>query len=106
MVCERTVSPPPPPSSASSGFSDDDSLHFDDGRGLTLDEFARHVRTKGKQGLYVEYAEIKNKGTDGTFNNARYRRPQADPIDNLGSLYPVYRTLAQRFDSNSGFVAR
>lgn len=73
MVCERTVSPPPPPSSASSGFSDDDSLHFDDGRGLTLDEFARHVRTKGKQGLYVEYAEIKNKGTDGTFNNARLK---------------------------------
>jgi hypothetical protein len=72
MVIERSVSPPLPPSSASSGFSDDDSLHFDDGRGLTLDEFARHVKSKSKQGLYTEYAEIKNKGTDGTFNHARY----------------------------------
>jgi len=73
MVIERSVSPPLPPSSASSGFSDDDSLHFDDGRGLTLDEFARHVKSKGKQGLYTEYAEIKNKGTDGTFNHARLK---------------------------------
>ena len=71
MVIERSGSPPPPPSSASSGFSDDDSLHFDDGRGLSLEEFARHVKTKGKQGLYLEYAEIKAKGTDGTFNNSR-----------------------------------
>ena len=71
MVIERSISPPPPPSSASSGFSDDDSLHFDDGRGLTLEEFARHVKSKGKQGLYAQYAEIKGKGTDGTFNHAR-----------------------------------
>lgn len=71
MVIERSASPPPPPSSASSGFSDDDSLHFDDGRGMTLDEFARHVKTKGKQGLYLEYADVKAKGTDGTFNNSR-----------------------------------
>ena len=72
IVIERSGSPPPPPSSASSGFSDDDSLHFDDGRGMSLEEFARHVKTKGKQGLYLEYAEIKAKGTDGTFNNSRY----------------------------------
>lgn len=71
MVIERSISPPPPPSSASSGFSDDDSLHFDDGRGLTLEEFARHVKSKGKQGLYAQYAEIKGKGTDGAFNHAR-----------------------------------
>lgn len=68
---ERSASPPPPPSSASSGFSDDDSLHFDDGRGITLEDFAHHVKTKGKQGLYLEYADIKSKGTDGTFNNSR-----------------------------------
>lgn len=68
---ERSGSPPPPPSSASSGFSDDDSLHFDDGRGMTLEEFAVHVKTKGKQGLYLEYADIKAKGTDGTFNCSR-----------------------------------
>jgi len=73
MVIERSISPPPPPSSASSGFSDDDSLHFDDGRGLTLEEFARHVKSKGKQGLYGQYAEIKGKGTDGTFNHARLK---------------------------------
>ena len=71
MVIERSASPPPPPSSASSGFSDDDSLHFDDGRGMTLEEFARHVKTKSKQGLYLECADIKAKGTDGTFNNSR-----------------------------------
>lgn len=72
MVIERSASPPPPPpSSASSGFSDDDSLHFDDGRGMTLEEFARHVKTKSKQGLYHEYADIKAKGTDRTFNNSR-----------------------------------
>lgn len=71
MVIERSASPPPPPSSASSGFSDDDSLHFDDGRGMTLEEFARHVKEKGKQGLYLEYADIKSKGTEGTFNNSR-----------------------------------
>ena len=72
VMDERSASPPLPPSSASSGFSDDDSLHFDDGRGYTLEEFARHVREKGKQNLYLEYAEIKSKGTEGTFNNARY----------------------------------
>jgi tyrosine-protein phosphatase non-receptor type 9 len=71
MVIERSASPPPPPSSASSGFSDDDSLHFDDGRGMTLEEFAGHVKAKSKQGLYLEYADIKAKGTDGTFNNSR-----------------------------------
>lgn len=72
MVIERSASPPPPPSSASSGFSDDDSLHFDDGRGMTLEEFAGHVKAKSKQGLYLEYADIKAKGTDGTFNNSRW----------------------------------
>ena len=86
MVIERSVSPPLPPSSASSGFSDDDSLHFDDGRGLTLDEFARHVKSKGKQGLYTEYAEIKNKGTDGTFNHARYDLSLPVDIFSLQSL--------------------
>ncbi|XP_032780937.2 tyrosine-protein phosphatase non-receptor type 9 isoform X2 [Daphnia magna] len=73
MVIERSASPPPPPSSASSGFSDDDSLHFDDGRGMTLEEFAGHVKAKSKQGLYLEYADIKAKGTDGTFNNSRLK---------------------------------
>lgn len=38
---------------------------------MTLEEFAGHVKAKSKQGLYLEYADVKAKGTDGTFNNSR-----------------------------------
>ncbi|KAK3865554.1 hypothetical protein Pcinc_028848 [Petrolisthes cinctipes] len=66
-------SPVAPPSSGSSGFSDDDSLHFDDGRGFTLEEFVRHLRDKGRQGLYHDYSQIKSRPPDGTFENSRKR---------------------------------
>jgi hypothetical protein len=39
--------------------------------GLTLEEFIEHVRSKGRRGLYEEYAEIKSRPPSGTFNNAR-----------------------------------
>ncbi|XP_037777162.1 tyrosine-protein phosphatase non-receptor type 9-like isoform X1 [Penaeus monodon] len=67
------VSPLAPPSSGSSGFSDDDSLHYDDGRGLSLEEFVRHLRDKGRQGLYHDYTQIKSRPPDGTFENSRKR---------------------------------
>jgi len=66
-------SPQAPPSSGSSGFSDDDSLHLDDGHGFTLEEFVRHLRDKGRQGLYHDYAQIKSSPPDGTFENSRKR---------------------------------
>ncbi|XP_069936492.1 tyrosine-protein phosphatase non-receptor type 9 isoform X1 [Cherax quadricarinatus] len=66
-------SPLAPPSSGSSGFSDDDSLHYDDGRGFTLEEFVRHLRDKGRQGLYHDYTQIKSRPPDGTFENSRKR---------------------------------
>ncbi|XP_068205771.1 tyrosine-protein phosphatase non-receptor type 9 isoform X8 [Palaemon carinicauda] len=66
-------SPLAPPSSGSSGFSDDDSLHFDDGQGFTLEEFVRHLRDKGRQGLYHDYTQIKNRPPDGTFENSKKR---------------------------------
>lgn len=65
------MSPLAPPSSGSSGFSDDDSLHYDDGRGLSLEEFVRHLRDKGRQGLYHDYTQIKSRPPDGTFENSR-----------------------------------
>ena len=64
-------SPLAPPSSGSSGFSDDDSLHFDDGQGFTLEEFVRHLRDKGRQGLYHDYTQIKTRPPDGTFENSK-----------------------------------
>ncbi|XP_045132303.1 tyrosine-protein phosphatase non-receptor type 9-like isoform X5 [Portunus trituberculatus] len=66
-------SPLAPPSSGSSGFSDDDSLHYDDGRGLTLEEFVRYLRDKGRQGLYHDYTQIKSRPPEGTFENSRKR---------------------------------
>jgi len=39
--------------------------------GMTLSEFIEHVRSKGRRGLYEEYAEIKTRPPSGTFNHAR-----------------------------------
>lgn len=66
-------SPAPPPSSASSGFSDDDSLHCDIGHGITLDQFVEGVRSRGRVGLVQDYAEIRARPPDGSFNHARLR---------------------------------
>lgn len=61
-----------PPSSASSGFSDDDSLHGD-GAALTMPQLVEYVRDRGRTGLMQEYAEIRSRLPDGTFNSARIR---------------------------------
>lgn len=53
--------------SDSSGFSDDDSLHVDDGRGCSLADFIEQLAEKNRSGLYREYGEIKSVETDGTF---------------------------------------
>lgn len=61
-----------PPSSASSGFSDDDSLHGD-GATLTMVQLVDYVRDRGRVGLIAEYAEIRSRPPDGTFNAARFK---------------------------------
>ncbi|XP_018325453.1 tyrosine-protein phosphatase non-receptor type 9 isoform X2 [Agrilus planipennis] len=61
-----------PPSSASSGFSDDDSLHGD-GAALTMPQLLDYIRDRGKSGLMQEYAEIRMRPPDGTFNVAKTR---------------------------------
>jgi tyrosine-protein phosphatase non-receptor type 9 len=63
---------PVAPSSASSGFSDDDSLHCENGGGISLEEFVEQVRSKGRNGLTAEYSEIKARPPDGTFTLSKY----------------------------------
>ncbi|XP_063230115.1 tyrosine-protein phosphatase non-receptor type 9 isoform X2 [Bacillus rossius redtenbacheri] len=69
-------SPAPPASSASSGFSDDDSLHCDISQGCSLEQFVESVRARGRAGLVQEYAEIRARVPDGSFNHARLRANQ------------------------------
>nr|CAD7439153.1 unnamed protein product [Timema bartmani] len=66
-------SPGPPASSASSGFSDDDSLHCDISQGCSLEQFVEGVRSRGRSGLVQDYAEIRARQPDGSFNHARLR---------------------------------
>ncbi|XP_060525616.1 tyrosine-protein phosphatase non-receptor type 9-like [Cylas formicarius] len=61
-----------PPSSASSGFSDDDSLHGD-GAAMTMVQLVEYVRDRGRSGLMQEYAEIRSRPPDGTFNVAKLK---------------------------------
>ncbi|XP_044259831.1 tyrosine-protein phosphatase non-receptor type 9 [Tribolium madens] len=61
-----------PPSSASSGFSDDDSLHGD-GAAVTMPQLVDYVRDRGRSGLMQEYAEIRSRPPDGTFNVAKMK---------------------------------
>ena len=63
-------SPEPAGCSESSGFSDDDSLHMDDGRGITLQELLQQLQTKARRGLYDDYWEIKSRPPAGTFNHS------------------------------------
>lgn len=60
-------------SSASSGLSEDEAEKNQPSgeSGMTLPEFIEHVRSKGRRGLYEEYAEIKNRTPMGTFNHSR-----------------------------------
>lgn len=66
----------PPSSSASSGFSDDDSLHAEQlaaatSSGMTIEQLVESMHARGRAGLVAEYAEIKQRPPDGTFNNAK-----------------------------------
>ncbi|KAG4065964.1 hypothetical protein HA402_006682 [Bradysia odoriphaga] len=62
-----------PPSSASSGFSDDDSLAGAEGDPKTIEQIVDMVRSRGRQGLVQEYADIRARAPEGTFTNARIR---------------------------------
>ncbi|TGZ50105.1 Tyrosine-protein phosphatase non-receptor type 9 [Temnothorax longispinosus] len=67
-----------PPSSASSGFSDDDSLHGDPGlQAVTMEQFIADMHSRGRAGLIEEYAEIRQRPPDGSFNNAKLRSNQS-----------------------------
>lgn len=71
----KTVPPSPQLRRMSVGSisSHDDSLHFDDGHGMRLYEFIEHVRQKGRKGLYEDYAEIKAKAPEGTFELSKLK---------------------------------
>jgi tyrosine-protein phosphatase non-receptor type 9 len=62
---------PPSSASPSSGFSDDDSLTGDDGK--TIQQIVEMVKSMGKKGLVKEYAEIRARQPDGTFDHAKLR---------------------------------
>ncbi|KAK2721374.1 hypothetical protein QYM36_003602, partial [Artemia franciscana] len=71
-IGEGQNSPIPPSPASSSGFSDDDSLG-EPTNGMTLHQLLQHLSTVGRKGLYSEYAEIKSRSPEGTFNNSRLR---------------------------------
>jgi tyrosine-protein phosphatase non-receptor type 9 len=62
---------PPSSASPSSGFSDDDSLTGDDAK--TIQQIVEMVKQMGKKGLIKEYAEIRARQPDGTFDHAKLR---------------------------------
>lgn len=66
---------PPSSASPSSGFSDDDSLTGanDVGDAKTIEQIVDMVKQMGKKGLIKEYAEIRSRLPDGTFDHAKLR---------------------------------
>lgn len=62
---------PPSSASPSSGFSDDDSLTGDDAK--TIQQIVEMVKQMGKKGLIKEYAEIRARQPDGSFDHAKLR---------------------------------
>lgn len=62
---------PPSSASPSSGFSDDDSLTGDDAK--TIQQIVEMVKQTGKKGLIKEYADIRARQPDGTFDHAKLR---------------------------------
>ncbi|XP_015922158.1 tyrosine-protein phosphatase non-receptor type 9 [Parasteatoda tepidariorum] len=54
-----------------------DSLHDDLTSGQSLEEFIEHLQRKGRRGLHDEYADIKSKSSDGTFESSRLKSNQA-----------------------------
>lgn len=65
---------PPSSASPSSGFSDDDSLTgAHEGDPKTIEQIVDMVRALGRKGLLKEYAEIRARQPDGTFDHAKLR---------------------------------
>lgn len=66
---------PPSSASPSSGFSDDDSLTGanDVGDAKAIEQIVEMVKQMGKKGLIKEYAEIRSRLPDGTFDHAKMR---------------------------------
>lgn len=66
---------PPSSASPSSGFSDDDSLTGanDVGDAKTIEQIVEMVKQMSKKGLIKEYAEIRGRQPDGTFDQAKLR---------------------------------
>ncbi|XP_013403670.1 tyrosine-protein phosphatase non-receptor type 9 isoform X1 [Lingula anatina] len=52
---------------------DDGSIHTSQNQGMSIEEFAKMVKAKGKQGLYKEYAFLKAEAPKGTFNDSKAR---------------------------------
>lgn len=68
-----TTENPPSSASPSSGFSDDDSLTNETGDPKTIEQIVDMVRQMGRKGLLKEYAEIRARQPDGTFDHAKMR---------------------------------
>lgn len=64
---------PPSSASPSSGFSDDDSLTNETGDPKTIQQVVDMVRQLGRKGLLKEYAEIRARQPDGSFDHAKMR---------------------------------
>ncbi|XP_035210357.1 tyrosine-protein phosphatase non-receptor type 9-like, partial [Stegodyphus dumicola] len=54
----------------------EDSVHSENCCGMSLEEFIEHLRTKGRKGLYQEYAEIKAAPPEGTFETSKLKPNQ------------------------------
>lgn len=75
---DEAPSPVQPPSSASSGFSDDDSLHGDLGlQAVSMEQLIEEIHSRGRAGLIAEYAEIRQRPPEGSFNNAKLKSNQS-----------------------------
>lgn len=76
---DEAPSPVQAPSSASSGFSDDDSLHGEPSgfQSFTMEQLVADLKARGRAGLIAEYAEIRQRPPDGSFNNAKLKANQS-----------------------------
>lgn len=58
-----------PPSTTST--KSDFSIHVAEEGGMTIQDLVKHVKEKGRKGLFDEYAEIRREEPNGTFNVSR-----------------------------------